>query len=286
MGLKRVRPVRTVMAVEMNSMACKIYEILNGVKPVCKKIEEVSDEEIPKADILTGGFPCQSFSNAGLRAGMKDKRTKGISHIFRFIRVADPRHVILENVPAVMGFPVFKRILAQLRKMGYNVAHAVLGTHTHAGLRQKRKRVFIVASKGAIANFPPPEVKSLAKFDFAKTAPEKYYLAPGTRMYDVMQVATPGSFWQANYSFEPKNSDVAFTQRASQGPHKGARLYVRDRKGVRWLTEEETFELQGIPTRRLDKLKAEVGMQTIFKAVGNSVSPKLVGIVAKSFDSK
>eukprot|EP00899_Mesostigma_viride_P023832 jgi/Mesvir1/4633/Mv03683-RA.1 len=69
-------------------------------------------------------------------------------------------------------------------------------------------------------------------------------------------------------------------QRAAQGANKNARLYIRDPVGIRTLTESEAFKLQGIPTTRLGALMREVSINKILKAVGNSVSPKVVAIVA------
>ena len=51
-----------VYANDIDDNACNIFEENFGIKPDNRDIREVKSEEIPDFDILTGGFPCQSFS--------------------------------------------------------------------------------------------------------------------------------------------------------------------------------------------------------------------------------
>lgn len=94
------------------------------------------------ADVLTAGYPCQPFSNAGLRRGVDDPRHLW-PHIARGIDALRPGLVILENVSAHLrrGFPV---VLADLAEIGYD-ARWNLVRASDVGAPHRRERLFIVA---------------------------------------------------------------------------------------------------------------------------------------------
>ena len=108
-------------------------------------------EDLPcRPDILVGGTPCQSFSVAGLRAGLDDPRG---NLTLEFARLADrlrPRWLVWENVPGVLsidGGRTFGAFLGALGKVGYGFAYRVLNAE-HFGVPQKRRRVFVVGYLG------------------------------------------------------------------------------------------------------------------------------------------
>ena len=61
-------------------------------------ITQVELEEVPKHDILIGGFPCQPFSHAGLKRGFEDTRGTLFFDVARIIDYRKPSMVLLENV--------------------------------------------------------------------------------------------------------------------------------------------------------------------------------------------
>jgi DNA (cytosine-5)-methyltransferase 1 len=109
-------------------------------------------QEWPDADVdvLVGGTPCQSFSVAGLRAGLADPRG---NLALTYLAVADryrPRWVVWENVPGVLssgGGRDFGAFLGGLAELGYGFAYRVLDAQ-YFGLAQRRKRVFVVGHLG------------------------------------------------------------------------------------------------------------------------------------------
>jgi DNA (cytosine-5)-methyltransferase 1 len=97
-------------------------------------------------DVLCGGTPCQSFSIAGLRAGIHDSR----GNLLRiFLEVADryrPRWVLWENVPGVRSSDdgrALGSLFGGLGELGYGYAWASLDAQ-YRGLAQRRDRVFVV----------------------------------------------------------------------------------------------------------------------------------------------
>ena len=111
------------------------------------KFQEWPDEAV---DLLVGGTPCQSFSVAGLRQGLKDPRGNlmlvylGIAESYR------PRWLVWENVPGVLssnGGRDFGTFLGALVDLGYGFAFRILDAQWF-GVAQRRRRVFVIGYLG------------------------------------------------------------------------------------------------------------------------------------------
>jgi len=106
--------------------------------------------ELGPVQLLIGGTPCQSFSVAGLRAGMRDPRG---NLALGFLALADkvrPKWVIWENVPGVLssnGGRDFGSFVGGLGQLGYGWAYRVLDAQ-YFGVAQRRRRVFVVGCIG------------------------------------------------------------------------------------------------------------------------------------------
>ena len=116
-------------------------------------------EEWPDADVdvLAGGTPCQSFSVAGLRAGLADPRGNLMLTYLAIARRYRPRWVVWENVPGVLssnGGRDFGAFLRGLGECGYGFAYRVLDAQFCRTRRfpravpQRRRRVFVVGYLG------------------------------------------------------------------------------------------------------------------------------------------
>jgi DNA (cytosine-5)-methyltransferase 1 len=156
---------RTVFANDINPDACQTYR---------QNIGEISDQDVrvvgvPKLnkrpDVLTAGFPCQPFSNAGSMKGVEDS-TSGTLYqtALAFVRDLKPRSVVFENVRGLLSFGNGKKLLIQeiceeLDTLGYNVVFSLIDASRHH-VPQKRLRVFIVgverAHSAGVFSFPHP----------------------------------------------------------------------------------------------------------------------------------
>jgi DNA (cytosine-5)-methyltransferase 1 len=102
-------------------------------------------------DLLVGGTPCQSFSVAGLRQGLKDPRGNLMLTYLAIAERLKPRWLVWENVPGVLssnGGKDFGSFLGALGELGYvDWAYRVLDAQWF-GVAQRRRRVFVVAHLG------------------------------------------------------------------------------------------------------------------------------------------
>ncbi len=108
-------------------------------------------------DLLVGGTPCQSFSVAGLRQGLRDPRGNLMLTYLAIAARLRPRWVVWENVPGVLssnGGRDFGSFLGGLAELGYGISYRVLDaqwcrTHGHPrAVPQRRRRVFVVGCLG------------------------------------------------------------------------------------------------------------------------------------------
>lgn len=100
-------------------------------------------------DVIVGGSPCQSFSVAGKREGLKGESGLMFEYI-RAVREVRPRWFIWENVPGALSSEkgaAFRQLLAEMDDLGYGLAWRVLDAQFF-GVAQRRRRVFLVGSLG------------------------------------------------------------------------------------------------------------------------------------------
>lgn len=138
-----------VYANDIEPTACSIFEKNFGIKPDDRDIREIKSEELPDFDILTGGFPCQSFSIVAQnpkRLGVKDDRGKLFFEMCRVLRDKQPKCFIAENVKGILsanGKDAFPLIIKEFEDSGYDVSYKLLNS-VNFGVPQKRERVIIV----------------------------------------------------------------------------------------------------------------------------------------------
>lgn len=124
-------------------------------------------EDLPNFDLLTGGFPCQPFSEAGKHKGELDIRGTLFYDIIRIAEAKKPRYILLENVRGLTSKPhkeTFDKILSELNRIGYKVYWDILNSKEH-GTPQNRERVlFVCLRKDIDSVFEFPEKEKLKLF--------------------------------------------------------------------------------------------------------------------------
>lgn len=105
-------------------------------------------DEIPPHDLLTAGFPCQPFSSAGKKKGIRDPRGHIFQVIIDVLQKHKPKFFILENVKRLLSMEEgthFATILNELAHLDYTIEWRLLNA-MHFGLPQNRQRVVILGS--------------------------------------------------------------------------------------------------------------------------------------------
>lgn len=166
LGIRRVvgERLRTIAYSEIEAFAIELLLArMEGGQldeaPIWPDLRTFPWEEFAGVSIISGGFPCQPFSAAGVRAADEDPR-----HLFPFIldgiRRARPTAVFLENVEGIVsaklkgdgwsdpaGTPVLLHVLRELERVGYRAEAGLFSASVDAGAPHQRRRVFILAHR-------------------------------------------------------------------------------------------------------------------------------------------
>lgn len=137
---------KTVWANDLSSQACAVYRDRFGSETIREGDFCDFNHEIPSHDLLTGGFPCQPFSSAGKKEGIRDARGTLFEHIIGVLKAHRPKYFVLENVKRLLTMEQgnhFATILGALADLDYFVEWRLLNA-SHFGLPQNRERVFII----------------------------------------------------------------------------------------------------------------------------------------------
>lgn len=130
-----------------------------------RDITQVPVEDIPECDIITAGFPCQPFSNAGNRRGVYDARGELYLECLRIIESKKPRAVLFENVKGLLsskhqsGKKLIEVIKEDLEDLGYSVNYQVVNASDY-GVPQNRERMILIGLRkelGKTFEFPPKQ---------------------------------------------------------------------------------------------------------------------------------
>jgi len=252
-----------VFASEWDKHARKTYE-LNHKKKSPKLFKngyfnsDINDvknieEDIPDFNILTGGFPCQPFSNAGYKKGFEDTRGTLFFKIAEIIKIKQPEAYFIENVRGLLNhdngrtFATIKNIIEN--DLGYSF-NSYLVKASDYGLPQMRPRIFMIGFKNNKLPFKAPKPVPLKK--------------------------TMSDIWNGDCDRE-----IGLTLRCG-----GRGSNINDRRNwdsyrvngkVRQLGPEEGKEMQGFPK----SFKLPNSQTIAMKQLGNSVAVPAIQVFAK-----
>lgn len=127
-------------------------------------ITKVNATQIPDFDILTGGFPCQPFSQAGLKKGFNETRGTLFFDIARILKEKQPKAFFIENVRGLLNhddgktFATIKNVIEQ--DLGYSFFYKIIFA-SDFGVPQHRPRLFMVGFKDKKIKFQFPKPREL-----------------------------------------------------------------------------------------------------------------------------
>ena len=303
---------RCVLSSEIDSVAADCYADNFGERPL-GDIAVIPAEAVPPHEILTAGFPCQSFSAAGNQRALGDTRGQLYWELLRLIAASRPAALLLENVPNILRLQsghVIHQLLEPLRNLGYNLRVQLLSAAPL--LPQERVRAYIVGFRTAA---DPSGRDAAARFrwpSFASAVPRKPKLSDVLEPDDdeaMRKYTLTACEWASLYASAPHKAGPQ--RRAARrdglartlvGSHRGVLggrcelVYPQDSepaqgpvaededcgKAPRFYTERECARLQGFPDSfRLEREGTPTGRQSrAYKLLGNAVCPPLIAAIA------
>ncbi|MFY9287178.1 MAG: DNA cytosine methyltransferase [Alphaproteobacteria bacterium] len=148
LGLKQAG-LDILWAVDNDLDSIKTYRKNIGDHAVLSDIREIKSEDIPDADLIVGGFPCQGFSQANRFRSIDDNRNTLYIEMLRIVRDKKPKWFVAENVKGILSLDkgrVFESIIKDFSEIGYRLKHELVNMADH-GVPQARKRVIILGTR-------------------------------------------------------------------------------------------------------------------------------------------
>ncbi len=292
---------RIVRAIEVENTAAETYRRNVGCHVEVADLTRVQPEG--RCDVVIAGPPCQGFSTLGKR-DQGDPRNQLSLLVATWVRKLQPSVVVIENVAAFTGSPVWEVLSRRLRRAGYEVKASILNAFDF-GVPQVRLRSFTIASRvgspeirplrnrrvrtvrdawRGLASRPDGRRNHSAPKPSALAAARMSVIPPGGDKRDIMkrapELAAP-SWWKLRCQVtdvwgrlrmdEPSNT----LRTACQNPSKGRYIHPRQnrvislREAARLHSIADEWVFFGLPTQ-------------IARQIGNSVPPLLGRSVARA----
>lgn len=291
---------RCVFSSEWDEAAKETYFDNYGEVPFGDITKPEIKELIPDYfDVLCAGFPCQPFSNAGLKKGIEDTRGTLFYHIAEILRDHQPKAVLLENVRGLISNDKGKTIQTVLRTitgMGYkcNIPQELIDNGPITKLKAECSKMVLSAKDYGVPQNRPRIFIVLWREDvdvseFLYPEPEKQK----TRLGDILETEVPDSYtisdrlWEGHQrrkeEHEKKgngfgyclfNSESEYTSTISRRYYKdGSEILIEQLgKNPRKLTPREAASLQGFPK----EFKLPESNVRAYQQFGNSVAVPVV----------
>ncbi len=253
-------------------------------------IRKINADDIPDFDILTAGFPCQSFSVCGNRKGFADERGNLFFEIMRIADAKKPKIIFLENVANLTehdNCKTFNRIHNELSERDYYIRYLIADACNY-GIPQRRTRTYIVAFKDyeMYNGFRFPEEQSLKKhifdiIDRSVKADDKFYLPKNSVQYQKMNAAITDEnqiYRFSDYGIQKSKYEISFTLKANMGTWYNRIPIIKDNFGIRTITPQECLALQGFP-KSFDF--PDIPIKSMYKQCGNTMVVPIVKRIAE-----
>ena len=315
-GFKNTQRCNVIWSNELDKNACITYKE-NHIDTLLIKddVKNLSKRNLSDIDILTAGFPCQPFSQAGHGKGFKDERGKLFFEVSRLLNELKPEAFFLENVKTLSTHDkgkTFKVIREEIKKVGYSFIPFILNASEYTEIPQGRERIYIVGFKDEKNySFRHPIKENIlynsAIQDCIRSKNFKIPIKRKQRPKDIQNFLEPDTVLENDIYNKTNNrihQRVIKAVRKNTTVYQYRRYYVRENKSnvcptltanmgsgghnipiildgdyPRRLTPKECFNLQGFPKNF--KLPENLARGQLYKQAGNSVVVPMVELIAK-----
>ena len=254
-----------------------------------------------KVDVLMGGVPCQSFSQAGKRRGVDDDRGKLIIHFINMISVLNPKLFVIENVQGLVTHnkgKTLKMIIGEMNKIGkYDISYKVLNANDYS-VPQNRKRLIIVGVNKTLNrkySFPEPHDYKPVLKDVLVDCPESPGAIYKKEKYDIMKLVPEGGCWvdipqeiakqYMGNSYNSGGGRRGILKRLDMKKPSLTLLTTPSQKQTERCHPTETRPLQTLEYARIqtfpDDYKFAGSINQIYKQIGNAVPVNLSKAIAQ-----
>lgn len=284
---------KCVFANDILESSKKIYE-LNLGKDIFKlgDLNDINVKDIPKHDIFSAGFPCQSFSISGKQLGFQDPRSNVFWKIVEILKFHKPSVFILENVKNLTSHDkgnTYRIIVENLTSAGYHITSKVLDTCKITNVPQHRERIYIIGFLDKVMhskfNLDFPKVENLKIKSFLEEdVLDKYYYTERLKVFNevrtnVTKDVSENTLYQYRRHYVRENkSNCCPTLTANMGGGGHNVPLLKNSKGIRKLTPRECFNLQGFPK---DYKLPDISDSALYKLAGNAVSIPVIDLIIK-----
>ncbi|WP_207696183.1 modification methylase ScrFIA [Enterococcus sp. DIV0212c] len=287
LGFQLSGDVKSVFSSEWDKFSQKTYKANFGELPH-GDITKINEKYIPDHDILVGGFPCQAFSQAGLKKGFDDTRGTLFFDIARILEEKRPKAFLLENVKSLKTHDkgrTFEVIERTLKNMNYKVT-PLLYKAKDFGAPQNRERIYIIGfDEIQVPNYKnflppvPPQIQTKVGEILEKEVNEKYTISD--KLWEGHQRRKLEHKQKGNgFGYTLVNKDSPYTNTLSARYYKdGSEILInQEGKNPRKITPREAARLQGFP----EEFIIPVSDTQAYKQFGNSVCVPVVRAIAES----
>ena len=211
------------------------------------------------ADVICGGFPCQSISNAGKREGITETSESGLWYeLYRVICLLRPRYVVLENVSAILskGLGI---VLGNLAEAGYCCEYACIPATFIKGACHQRDRWWLVAYSTSVSDGSQIEIQ-----------------ARGNTFIRSSTTNTEGSEGNGNETIEKYGK--ARTQEIFRDRNGGKNTYTWRNTPHELKGDWREWSIKPVICRNSNGVPSGVDRTKRLKALGNSIVPQVAAI--------
>ena len=277
LGLESTGFFKTIAFVEKDKFCQKVLRKNFPNIPIEDEVRNVKGERF-KADVITGGFPCQPFSVAGKRRGTEDDRFLWDETI-RIVSEQKCKWFIGENVEGIINIQdgmVFRQIHDDLESEGFEVQSLVIPA-SGVGAWHQRKRVWIIANNVFNSNNKTANKIKSSNGSENKIS-EKYRQKFGSiwqfngTINENVSNSTPINLRNAN-----STSIESSINRQREGKFRRASSWGQQCQESWWQTQSE---LCGVP----DGVSYELDKDRVnrIKSLGNSIVPQIAREIGKA----
>ena len=252
-------------------------------------------------DLLSGGYPCQSFSYAGKRQGLDDTRGTLFYDYARALKELKPKMFLVENVRGLTTMDHGKTLQTMIdvfEDIGYNTIYRVLNAWDY-GVAEKRQRMILIGIRNdlkIVYKYPKPHNRKPVLRDVLQNVPDSPGITYSKKKYDVLKLVPAGGCWRdlpddvakeymgkSWYSGGGRTgmarrlswNEPSLTLTTSPSQKQTERCHPEE---TRPLTTREYARIQSFP----DSWTFKGGVTSMYKQIGNAVAVNMAKDVGKS----